>query len=632
MAGTDNVNATQQQPRREVLSPAIPDIPAVGDISATKMREILQSMRQVLNQLSGDGPRSALTLEKAVNTGLVARKPPSQGGIGGVGGPASSIDPRSGYGGLTWSGVTVPPPPEVIVGEPSDVSGLRAYAAHAGVYLTWTSPGRSGGAFEIYRAEVNDRDESIRIGTVNGLSYFDGAVNLTFNGDGTASGKTYYYWVRSISINLDGSIGDTFFWSGNETGGVAWELNPNTFAMVVADSILAGRLNVALDFNTDGAIRSGKELVDGVPNSAAGFFINGNFFYFGSDGDGSYIRWNGTVLEIKGNITASDIRGGVIDGATLSGTYLFARDIIYDRDTPLAVPDYGKYQNEYAGVSPDNEALGAYEVRYLVRNEELVADYAMSQVAYLTPRNAGIPGYSVGPVYNYDCVVADAFSAGFPQPYNYPEENFTTRCVNATCTGELVFSYTRETSVFSTGFPFIHYAILTPNAHSRTFFRVLLELEYEALVYTLEDGSSFEYAPAHTESYYFDFSRGAFYTYAPSDDPDYTPGLEISYVDGDNEFGSLLNTDILVAGSSVAVPNSSATAYVDEVPTESGGSYSGTHTIRVQFPLVNHTGKLLSATITSRYLFQTGSGSKTGLIPGGSAWQFLFRVSSDNTL
>lgn len=619
--GVSNPRSTQNLARRENFAPAIPDIPAGADISQAALRQILQALRNNVNQLYGDGPRSAMTLERALATGIVEPKPPSSGGA------RPNIDPRTGYGAVTWSGHRVPPPPEVVIGTPSTVSSLTASAGFSGVYLTWSSPNRSGGSFEIYRAETNSRNTAYRVATVTGLSYYDSTVSPEIIGDGTATGKQYYYWVKSISIKEDGSLGDAFFWSGDEDEGVPWTLNPDTFSRVVADSILAGSLHVAIDFSTDGAIRSGKEIVDGVPNSAAGFYINGNNFYFGSDGDGSYIRWNGASLVIRGTLDSAYIKGGVVEGAVLSGNYLFFRDMIYSEADP-AMPANALYQNEYSGLNPEGKAIGDYETRYLVRNQIVSSDALdMPDIPYVSH------GFTL-PYYYIARTISDGTAVGMPYPYSYADADTTHRCVGATAYVDWIIEYNATDSVVCSvngGASVLqHLCEAQPSAIAN---RNLFQLQ---VTFSFADSADLVVTGDYSDT--VSYPGGVISTLKPTNDPGYAaPGDVLAWSDGVSLLGSV---DVFTANDEATLSNGDVVTVLEphvRIPPYTGTNINGfpittgTGRIRIRRTVTYGTGAPTAISAHGRLCLMASSDSRNYLIPGGDLFRLYAQVVSDNT-
>lgn len=609
MTGTSNPKTAQQLlPQSQIAAP-IPDIPQAGDISPAALRTILTSLRTALTRLTGDGPGSALTLQRAVSTGLVRPRTPSEGGHNQLG-DNPAINPFTGYGNVTWGGVTVPSPPEVVFGAPGVVESLEARAGFAGVYLTWSSADRTGGQFQVWRSETNSRAAAIRIATVTGLSYYDSTVSPNIV-DGVATGKTYYYWIRSIGINQDGTIDDTSYWSGDETGGVQWVLSPDTFAVLVADNILAGKLKVVLDLDVDGGIRSGKELVGGVPNTAAGFYIDKNYFYFGAEGDGSYIRWDGAQLTMRGNILASEIRGGVIDGCTVSGTYLFARDIIYAKTNP-ALPPEGLYQTDYVPVPAE-----PYAVTRLVRNEELTTDsaalpampYIGSGLGSLANRRGG---YAV-------VTTADDDEDYLILPYDYARANDTNRCADEEI--DFVIDISSTAALWYLYHPF--YLVGRPDACVEfTLTRYYVDdTDPQNLVYTTK-----------TDDFYFSGASATPY-YPPTDDPisplQVTPDTSGEVLTGGTALalaGPIGTTITLSNGFTVTVTSNVA------IYSQNSESYWANGAIRLRTTLTDHggAGRIYKYKLEHRVNLTTGGTDYDR--PGGSHWQVSSHFEVDNTV
>lgn len=426
---TDSVKRTLRPLDRQIASRrAIPDIPQGASIDVPTMRNILVAVKERLDQMSGDGPESVMTLRRAVETGIVVPKPRPDGGGNNA---ANPFDPQTGYGAPVWGGHIVPPAPSDTFATPGDVVDLEVFAGFGGVYLSWSAPTRTGGFFRIWRAQENDRSKAIEIaGRVSSLMFFDSTAQV-FDEEGNAVGADYYYWVQNYTVPPQNSTLTTprfGAWSSGEFHGKHWELDPNTFARLTADNILAGRLKVVLDLDVGGAIRSGKELLeDGTVSTAAGFFINGNYFYFGSENDESYIKWNGSELLISGTLNSSYINGAVINGGVIAGTWIFGDRFIYDR----AVSTAGQaYQNDYS-LRP---GAGQYEVTYLVRNEVLT-DTTSSEIVDtrfgFTDRATVkyveyVDEVTLSPSF-FDSPVSP-FS--IPLPYDCPSSATTNRCVD----------------------------------------------------------------------------------------------------------------------------------------------------------------------------------------------------------
>jgi hypothetical protein len=339
-------------------------------MSDAALRGIMTAMKGKLEELTGSGPNAALTLDTALKIGVVAPKDQKQ--APGVGPGGAPIDPYTGYAGVTWTGVKVPPPqitdPDVLFGltTPGECTNLAAFASWGGVYLTWDTPGRVGGVTEIWRSGDNNRANAVLVGTARRNVFSDTTVEpllTTVGGETVAADRDYYYWVRGVNYHesSDDNRNEYGAWSSGMNAGVHWTLEKDTFARIVADNILAGNLTVALNIDVGGSIRSGK--VD-FTDTNEGFILDGNAFYFGAAADAAYIKWIGSTLELSGDIRASHIYGGVIEAATIGTGYIFSDNVF--------VTETGSLHT----VSQSDYPQGVYETRYLCEPETLYSSYS----------------------------------------------------------------------------------------------------------------------------------------------------------------------------------------------------------------------------------------------------------------
>ncbi len=160
-------------------------LPGIPHASDKNQRDTVEALKQIIEVREG---RTNNPLEKVVTVrdlfeaGLVRVR---------VGG--NLFDPPK----FTIPGPIVPipkPPPsgeEIIT--PPPPTGLSASGAMATIILTWNPPPYEGHAYtEIWRANVNDKGQAVRIG-MTPASVFADAVGNT--------GVTYYYWVRFVSVS-----------------------------------------------------------------------------------------------------------------------------------------------------------------------------------------------------------------------------------------------------------------------------------------------------------------------------------------------------------------------------------------------------------------------------------------------
>ena len=85
--------------------------------------------------------------------------------------------------------------------------GFRSLAAPTGVAATTTSgaaavtitwiPVEGAVSYTIYRATRNNSDSAVELDTTTGASYVD---------ESAASGRTYYYWVKSVGASCESEL------------------------------------------------------------------------------------------------------------------------------------------------------------------------------------------------------------------------------------------------------------------------------------------------------------------------------------------------------------------------------------------------------------------------------------------
>ena len=79
-------------------------------------------------------------------------------------------------------------------GDPDTNSALSAVGTYGGIDVSWTYPAINLSAVahvRIFRSVLNQFEGAMEIALINGTKYFDPV----------ATGTTYYYWIRIVSVN-----------------------------------------------------------------------------------------------------------------------------------------------------------------------------------------------------------------------------------------------------------------------------------------------------------------------------------------------------------------------------------------------------------------------------------------------
>jgi hypothetical protein len=188
---------------------------------------------------------------------------------------------------------------------PAALTGLRATGAFTAILLEWSPSTAHNYAYtEVWRAEGNDRNAAVRIGTALG----------TLHTDPVDVGRAYWYWVRAVSTaNVAGS------WNAAYNEGVPGATSEATATLMaqLTEQIRPGQSvwREQVVYETDlFAIVSPRAAGD------AGFKVP---FVVGSVGGVSTVGIDGQLV-VDGSITASAIRAGAVTADKISTLSLSA--------------------------------------------------------------------------------------------------------------------------------------------------------------------------------------------------------------------------------------------------------------------------------------------------------------------
>ncbi len=134
----------------------------------------------------------------------------------------------------TGLGVSGPAP---LPNDPIGSMTLTAIAGFGGINVRWTMPGTNAHAIAhtlLYRGTSPNFPASIQRGVVSGNSFFDQI----------AEAGTYYYWIRTVSIN--GSIGDLYGPASATIRSLSDDVL-DTLTGRISDGVLATSLRATLD-------------------------------------------------------------------------------------------------------------------------------------------------------------------------------------------------------------------------------------------------------------------------------------------------------------------------------------------------------------------------------------------------
>lgn len=174
-------------------------VPAIQEVTADNATDIMRSVKTLLDVREGrlGNPMDAnVTFRDLINAGIAKDNSAFRGFTRGGYNPVFPVWSESdGYDGT--QDLTQPPIPTSF----SLATGL------ATIQLAWTEPKYRNHAYtEIWRSETNLISDALLLGTTNSYLYSD-AVGKT--------SKTYYYWIRFISMaNVQGPYNATSGTSG----------------------------------------------------------------------------------------------------------------------------------------------------------------------------------------------------------------------------------------------------------------------------------------------------------------------------------------------------------------------------------------------------------------------------------
>lgn len=230
----------------------VPQIPAITKDNVTEVLQAIKDILEVREGARGDALdenatfRDLLALRLVESGGSISRA--SVGGNGSVpvlppGSSADGYDPNA--------DLTTPPPPTNLIARP----GI------SDVLLFWDNATYKNHSYtEIWRSETDALGDAVKIGTTSAFSY----------SDAVQEGRTYYYWVRFVSMaNVIGPYNQT-------SGTIAiTELSPDRLLNLLTGQItesqlyqtLGSRINL-IDDPATGLVRKVSDLEDIVGDTA----------------------------------------------------------------------------------------------------------------------------------------------------------------------------------------------------------------------------------------------------------------------------------------------------------------------------------------------------------------------------
>ena len=346
----------------------VPAIPAVRvtDPAAQRVLEALKALAETREGVH-DPLDKAITLRDLASLGIVEVNLQRLG----KNVTASVLPTVTGEEDSQWASI---PPPEVVA--------FSANGLFAAIQLDWGSPIYSNHAYtEVWRASVLDGEAAPSIGDAVMVAQVTNAP-WTDVPPASNDARVFYYWARNVSTAglksgftaaasamlatdpgyilsvLLGQAGseyvegtpllvevpysttvngvpvapgvymrDLYVQNGTITNAKIGNLavDDAKISDVTATKIKTGTLEVGQTITLDGVIRGGKTAYG---SSVAGFWLgnDGGTYRFAIGDADNYMKWNGTLLEIKGTLTAP-----AINGATITATEFIGGEVRYGK-------------------------------------------------------------------------------------------------------------------------------------------------------------------------------------------------------------------------------------------------------------------------------------------------------------
>jgi len=161
------------------------------------------------------------------------------------------------------------------------------------------------------------------------------ALNAAQTAETIADGKAYVYYQTSTPTNPTPSEGDLWYhltakelrrltsgvWQIISTNGADWS-NIDNIPIRFSDTASVG-LNITsthMGYNSNGTVGGWRTYINDLGH-----------MYLNSGGSDNYLAWNGSTLTVRGNIQATSVSAGAIDGETITGGNFRTADVGNDR-------------------------------------------------------------------------------------------------------------------------------------------------------------------------------------------------------------------------------------------------------------------------------------------------------------
>jgi hypothetical protein len=332
----------------------VPSIPSLDNIQDVNVRNVLAAIKELLEVREGLRPKgddldANVTFRDLYKVGLTSVNVGGQAVVNQYVDTSLVIPVATGGGGDTIVNnttiVTGGDAPDLTI--PGVPSGLVATGTAMNVIVEWTHiTDINHGYVEVWRSDTNNIGFAVMVGTSNGDIYAD-AIGI--------SNATRYYWIRAVSKTrvksgynagpssgveaTTGKIGSGDLISVDGAKIVDATIVDAKIYSLAATKILSGR--IAATESVEVGTGPNRVIVDGLGSLRTGAtsYNSGEGFWIGETAGAakmyvgtpvSYIKYNGSTIEIKTNNFSVDAAGnatfnggGIFSGSLSAATGLF---------------------------------------------------------------------------------------------------------------------------------------------------------------------------------------------------------------------------------------------------------------------------------------------------------------------